>query len=53
MTTHQWLVIPDAIVLFGFIFFAFRQGLKVKPDTEKNRNGTMDTPTDWSSSWHS
>jgi cbb3-type cytochrome oxidase subunit 3 len=31
MTLHQWLGIVLGLLLVGFIFFAFRQGEKVKP----------------------
>ena len=31
MTWHQWLGIALGLLLVGFIFFAFRQGEKVKP----------------------
>jgi hypothetical protein len=31
MTWHQWLGIVMGLCLVGFIFFAFRQGEKVKP----------------------
>ena len=31
MTLHQWFGIALGLLLVGFIFFAFRQGEKVKP----------------------
>jgi hypothetical protein len=31
MTLHQWLGIAILLLLVGFIFFAFRQGEKVRP----------------------
>jgi hypothetical protein len=31
MTLHQWLGIAIGLCLAGFVFFAFRQGEKVKP----------------------
>jgi hypothetical protein len=39
MTLHQWLGIAIGLVLAGFIFFAFRQGEKVK------RSGSYDAGT--------
>ena len=37
MTLYQWLGIASGAALLGFIVFAFRQGLNVKPDPN-NRN---------------
>ena len=37
MTLEQWLGIPAAALLFSFIYFAFRQGFKVKPDPDKGK----------------
>jgi cbb3-type cytochrome oxidase subunit 3 len=30
MTLHQWIGVTIGLLLVGFIFFAFRQGEKVK-----------------------
>jgi hypothetical protein len=38
MTAYQWLGIPAAVLLIGFIVFAFRQGLRVKPDRNNKDN---------------
>jgi hypothetical protein len=39
MTFVQWMGIGvGAFLLFGFIIFAFRQGLKVKPNTNARDN---------------
>ena len=37
MTTQQWLGLLLSGLFFGFIWFAFRQGMKVKPDPKRNR----------------
>ena len=34
MTLENWLAIPCGIVIFALIYFAFRQGFKVKPDPD-------------------
>jgi hypothetical protein len=35
MTASIWLGIVSALALIGFIVFAFRQGLKAKPDKDR------------------
>jgi hypothetical protein len=35
MTAWQWLGVALAFAVAGVIGFAFRQGLKVKPDTDR------------------
>jgi hypothetical protein len=37
MTLHQLLGILAGILIIGFIVFAFRHGLKVKPDYREDR----------------
>ena len=37
MTAQQWLGLLLAALFFGFIWFGFRQGMKVKPDPKRNR----------------
>jgi hypothetical protein len=32
MTQSLWVAIPTGALFFGFIVFAFRQGMKVPPD---------------------
>ncbi len=32
MTSSQWIGVAAGILLIAFIAFAFRQGMKVKPD---------------------
>ena len=34
---QQWLALLLAGLFFGFIWFGFRQGMKVKPDPKRNR----------------
>jgi hypothetical protein len=41
MTIQQWLGILAAVLLLGFVFFAFRQGLKVKPDDREDRGPSV------------
>ena len=49
MTLYQWLGIPAALLLIGFIIFAFRQGQKVKPDpNNENRGPSVGGSGDWS-----
>ena len=38
MTSSQWTGVGAAILLVGFIIFAFRQGLKVKPNKDAKDN---------------
>ena len=35
MTLEHWLAIPLAIAVSSFIYFAFCQGFKVKPDPDR------------------
>jgi hypothetical protein len=44
MTLHQWLGIAIGLLLVGFIFFAFRQGEKVKPSGRDPNKGLDDLP---------
>jgi hypothetical protein len=44
MTMHQWLGIAIGLGLVGFIFFAFRQGDKVRPSGRDPDAGTSDLP---------
>ena len=37
MSLHQWLGVGAGIVLIAFIWFAFRQGMKVTPDDREDR----------------
>jgi len=37
MTSSQWLGAASLLVIVVFIVFAFRQGLKVKPDDRPDR----------------
>ena len=39
MTQDQWLGLGAVIVIVAFVIFAFRQGFKVKPDSN-NQNFT-------------
>jgi len=32
MSATQWIGVGAGILLMGFVVFAFRQGMKVKPD---------------------
>jgi len=40
MTFAQWIDIGAGILLVGFVIFAFRQGLKVKPNRDATDNWT-------------
>ena len=40
MTLHQWFGIALGLLLVGFIFFAFRQGEKVKPSGRNPNDGS-------------
>jgi hypothetical protein len=42
MTLHQWLGIALGLLVVGFIFFAFRQGEKVKPSGSYDAGVTSD-----------
>jgi hypothetical protein len=44
MTWHQWLGIALGLLLVGFIFFAFRQGERVKPSGRDPNAGLSDIP---------
>jgi hypothetical protein len=44
MTLHQWLGIALGLVLVAFIFFAFRQGEKVRPSGRDPNAGLSDIP---------
>jgi hypothetical protein len=44
MTWHQWPGIALGLCLVGFIFFAFRQGEKVKPSGRDPNAGLSDIP---------
>jgi hypothetical protein len=35
MTIYFWLGLGSAVLLLGFIVFAFRQGMRVKPDKDR------------------
>jgi hypothetical protein len=37
MSLHQWLGVGAGAVLAAFIWLAFRQGMKVKPDDREDR----------------
>ena len=37
MSLHQWLGIGAIGLLVAFVWFTFRQGLKVKPDAREDR----------------
>jgi hypothetical protein len=37
--TQAIIAIVGGLLLFGFIFFAFRQGMKVTPDDRPDRSG--------------
>ena len=41
MTAHQVLGILAGTLLIAFIIFAFRQGLKVKPDDREDRGPSV------------
>jgi hypothetical protein len=41
MTLHQWLGMSATMLLLGLVIFAFRQGLKVKPDDRENRRPSV------------
>jgi cbb3-type cytochrome oxidase subunit 3 len=45
MTLHQWIGVTIGLLLVGFIFFAFRQGEKVKPSGRENNKGLDDVPS--------
>jgi cbb3-type cytochrome oxidase subunit 3 len=48
MTGQQWLAVGLGILLLAFIWFAFRQGFRVKPDPERKRNtGVLGTWLYW------
>lgn len=38
---HTALGIASVLILVGFIWFSFRQGLKVKPDPNNRDNGSQ------------
>jgi hypothetical protein len=42
MTLHHWLGIALGLLLVGFIFFAFRQGEKVRPSGRDPNAGIAD-----------
>jgi hypothetical protein len=44
MTLQQWLGIAIALLLGGFIFFAFRQGERVKPSGRDPNAGLDNIP---------
>jgi len=47
---RDWILAPLCLVLLGgFIFYAFRQGMKVKPD-RNNRNFGPTTNDSWGGS---
>jgi hypothetical protein len=35
MTLMQWLGVACVVSIVGFVFFAFRQGIQVKPDKDR------------------
>jgi hypothetical protein len=43
MSLHQWLGVGAGVLLIGFIVFAFRQGMKVKPDDRPDRGPSVGT----------
>jgi hypothetical protein len=52
MTWHQWLGIALGLCLAGFIFFAFRQGEKVRPSGRDPHAGEIPFSGDHSgTSW--
>ncbi len=46
MTLHQWFGVGAGIGLVAFIGFAFRQGLKVKPDDRPDRGPSVGMGSD-------
>ncbi len=44
MTLHQWLGIALGLLLVGFVFFAFRQGEKVRPSGRDPDPGIAESP---------
>jgi hypothetical protein len=38
MTISQLLGLAGGVAVFGFIVFAFRQGMQVKPDERENQS---------------
>jgi hypothetical protein len=42
MSLQQWLGIGALILLVAFVWFAFRQGTKVKPDDRPDRGEAAD-----------
>ena len=41
MTISQWVGAAGLIVIVAFVVFAFRQGLKVKPDDRPDRGPSV------------
>ena len=39
MTTTQFLGLASGLIIVAFVWFAFRQGEKVKPDDRPDRGG--------------
>jgi hypothetical protein len=42
--TQTIIAIAGGLLLIGFIFFAFRQGMKVKPDDREDRGPSVGGP---------
>lgn len=43
---NQWIGMGAGILLVAFIAFAFRQGMKVKPDDREDRGPSVGAGTD-------
>jgi hypothetical protein len=48
MTLEQWLGMVGGLALVAFIVFAFRQGLRVKPDRNNRDHHERHWPGNWS-----
>jgi hypothetical protein len=48
MTLHQWFGMAAGILLLAFVVFAFRQGLRVKPDDRVDGGPSVGYGTDGS-----
>ena len=46
MTLHSAVALGGAVLLLGFIVFAFRQGLQVKPDDRPNNGPSVGSTGD-------
>jgi hypothetical protein len=47
LSLQQWIGIGAFALLIGFIWFAFRQGMQVKPDGEDREPGSGGGPWWW------